>query len=141
VKELRVESAHFEAVQSYIRKFMTDEKYDQVMFNGDSFSPGYFSPNAIYWQDYKGNYLLNESSSPELRRLSEKLTQRWFEDKLNYIRFIYRNPELISPKEDLFSYLFKALLKQETTHSVSDKGNSLTVIVKDYTSITSDKLI
>ena len=51
-------------MEAYIRKFMVDEKYEQVMFSGDNFSTGYFSCNSIYWQDYNGNYLLNDNSSP-----------------------------------------------------------------------------
>lgn len=64
MKELKVEVAHFDAMEGYIRKVLTDEKYEEVIFKGDSFSPGYFSSNSIYWQDYKGNYLLNDNSSP-----------------------------------------------------------------------------
>lgn len=43
---------------------MEDEKYESSIFEGDDFLPGYFSANSLYWQDYNGNYLLNENSSP-----------------------------------------------------------------------------
>lgn len=42
----------------------------------------------------------------------QKIVRKWFTDKTNYLNLLFKYPDLIRPKEDLFSYLFKALLKQ-----------------------------
>ena len=43
----------------------------------------------------------------------EKILMKWNLDKVNYINFLYRYPEFLRPKEELFSYLFVYLLKLE----------------------------
>jgi hypothetical protein len=38
---------------------------------------------------------------------------KWYSDKINYLNFLFSCPDLVRPKEDLFSFLFRTLLKLE----------------------------
>ena len=140
VRELNVEGQHFEHVGQFVRRVMTEEQYEGRIFAADKFSSSYFSQNSIYWQDYKGKCVLNEQASPELKHLTEKMIQMWFNEKTNFITFIFKYSELISPKEELFHYLFKALLKQEKDDHLREEGSPLSDMVRDYGRILSHKM-
>jgi hypothetical protein len=75
-------------VEDFVRKVMAEERYEEKLFTGDNFSSIYFSRNAIYWQDYQGNKVLNQTESSELRHLAEKMIQRWFAEKTSYLDFL-----------------------------------------------------
>ena len=57
-------------MEIFIKKVLKDEKYEQVLFKGDSFMGTYFKENNIYWQDYQGQFMLNIGNSLELKFLA-----------------------------------------------------------------------
>lgn len=49
----------------------------------------------------------------------EKLLAKWNLDKVNYLNFIFKRPDIIRPKEDLYSYLLTHLLRLESSQQLS----------------------
>lgn len=112
LKILNVQEVYLPDLETYVRRLVKEEKYEEKMFIGDKLEHEYFRHHSIYWQDYTGKCQLNHNSA-ELKYLVEKIMHKWYSDKINYLNFLYKCPDLIRPRRDLFVFLLQTLLKLE----------------------------